>query len=111
MPPLESLDEGALVEILTKPKNALIRQYKRLFEMEEADLEFTDKALMMLAKKAIERDTGARALRAITELVMIDLMYRLPEEPKGNKYVITTDVIEGKGDVFEQSQQAKKESA
>jgi len=110
---LESLDEDALVKILTEPKNALIRQYKRLFEMEEAELEFTDDALMTLAKKAIERDTGARALRAITEQVMIDLMYRLPEEPKGSKYVITTDVIEGNVHVFDQSQsgQARKESA
>jgi len=110
---LESLDENALVKILTEPKNALIRQYKRLFEMEEAELEFTDDALMTLAKKAIERDTGARALRATTEQVMIDLMYRLPEEPKGNKYVITTDVIEGNADVFDQSQsgEARKESA
>lgn len=110
---LESLDVDALVKILTEPKNALIRQYKRLFEMEEAELEFTDDALMTIAKKAIERDTGARALRATTEQVMIDLMYRLPEEPKGGKYVITTDVIEGNADVFDQSQsgQARKESA
>ncbi|MCK5564301.1 MAG: ATP-dependent Clp protease ATP-binding subunit ClpX [Planctomycetes bacterium] len=105
---LEALDEDALIEILTKPKNALIRQYKRLFEMEEAELEFTDEALKLLAKKAIERDTGARALRAITEQVMIDLMYRLPEEPKGEKYVITNDVIEGKVDVFKKAKKAKK---
>ena len=108
---LEALDEGALIEILTKPKNALIRQYKRLFEMEEAELEFTDEALKLLAKKAIERDTGARALRAITEQVMIDLMYRLPEEPKGEKYVITNDVIEGKVDVFKKAKKSRKESA
>ncbi len=108
---LEALDEKALIEILTKPKNALIRQYKRLFEMEEAELEFTDEALKLLAEKAIERDTGARALRAITELVMIDLMYRLPEEPKGVKYVITNDVIEGKVDVFKKAKKSRKESA
>lgn len=108
---LEALDEDALVEILTKPKNALVRQYKRLFEMEEAELEFTDDALKLLAQKAIERDTGARALRAITEQVMIDLMYQLPEEPKGEKYTITNDIIEGKTGIFENRKKGRKESA
>ncbi|MHC4708426.1 MAG: ATP-dependent Clp protease ATP-binding subunit ClpX, partial [Planctomycetota bacterium] len=73
---LSALDEDALVDILTKPKNALVRQYQRFFEMEDAQLEFTDDALRALAKKALERDTGARALRAITEELMIDLMYQ-----------------------------------
>lgn len=108
---LDSLDVDALVEILTQPKNALIRQYKKLFEMEEANLNFTDEALEILAQKALERDTGARALRAITEELMIDMMYRLPEETKGNTYVITKDVIEGKVDVFKTAKRSKKESA
>ncbi len=108
---LDSLDVDALIEILTKPKNALIRQYKKLFEMEEANLDFTDEALEILAQKAMERDTGARALRAITEELMIDLMYRLPEETKGNTYLITKGVIEGKVDVFKTAKRSKKESA
>ena len=78
---LSALDEIALIEILTKPKNALSRQYQRFFEMEDAELEFTEGALHALAKKALKRDTGARALRAITEELMVDLMYQLPEEP------------------------------
>jgi ATP-dependent Clp protease ATP-binding subunit ClpX len=108
---LSALDEDALIEILTKPKNALIRQYQRFFEMEDAELEFTDDALHALAKKALERDTGARALRAITEELMVDLMYQLPEEAKPAKYVITRDIVEGKADLFTAKQKTKKESA
>jgi len=108
---LQSLDAEALVEILTKPKNALIKQYARLFEMEEAKLKFTDKALKVIAEKALERDTGARALRSITEELMVDLMYRLPEEPKPGNYVITEDIVEGTTNMFETEEDAKKESA
>jgi ATP-dependent Clp protease ATP-binding subunit ClpX len=108
---LSALDENALIDILTKPKNALVRQYQKFFEMEEAKLEFSDDALRALAKKALERDTGARALRSITEELMIDLMYRLPEEPKGAKYVITGDIVQGKTELFAAKQEAKKESA
>ncbi|MHC5092960.1 MAG: ATP-dependent Clp protease ATP-binding subunit ClpX [Planctomycetota bacterium] len=108
---LSALDEAALVEILTKPKNALVRQYQKLFEMEEADLKFTDEALRLVAQKAIKRDTGARALRAIMEELMVDLMYQLPEEAKPGQYTITPDVIERKADPFEQVRKAQKESA
>ena len=108
---LSALDEEALVEILTKPKNALVRQYQKLFEMEEADLKFTDEALNLIAQKAIKRDTGARALRAIMEELMVDLMYQLPEEAKPGQYTITPDVIERKADPFEQTRKAQKESA
>jgi ATP-dependent Clp protease ATP-binding subunit ClpX len=108
---LSALDEEALVEILTKPKNALVRQYQKLFEMEEADLKFTDEALNLVAQKAIKRDTGARALRAIMEELMVDLMYQLPEESKPSQYTITPDVIEGKADPFEQARKTQKESA
>ena len=108
---LSALDENALIEILTKPRNALIKQYQRFFEMENAELEFTDDALHGLAQKALKRDTGARALRAITEELMVDLMYQLPEEPKPAKYVITRDIVEGKAELFTAKQKAKKESA
>ncbi|MHC4424077.1 MAG: ATP-dependent Clp protease ATP-binding subunit ClpX, partial [Planctomycetota bacterium] len=93
---LAALDESALIDILTKPKNALIKQYQKFFEMEDAELEFTEDALHALAQKALERDTGARALRSITEELMVDLMYQLPDEPGGAKYVITRDIVEGK---------------
>jgi ATP-dependent Clp protease ATP-binding subunit ClpX len=109
---LSALDERALIDILTKPKNALIRQYQKFFEMENAELEFTDEALHALAKKALEHDTGARALRSITEELMVDLMYQLPEEAKPAKYVITRDMVEGKADLFTARQIiTKKESA
>ena len=110
---LTALDESALVDILTKPRNALIKQYKKLFEMENAELEFTAGALNALAKKALERDTGARALRSIAEEIMIDLMYLLPDEPKPAKYVISRSIVEGKEslDKARQPAEPQKESA
>jgi len=111
---LQALNEDALINILTKPKNALVRQYQKFFELEEAKLEFKDDALRALAQKALTRDTGARALRSITEELMVDLMYQLPEESKPATYVITRDVVEGKADIFSTKQRAKnpkKESA
>lgn len=108
---LSALDEKALIDILTKPKNALIKQYQKFFEMEDAELEFTNDGLHALAQKALEHDTGARALRSITEELMVDLMYQLPEEPKPTKYIITRDIVEGKAELFTAKQKAKKESA
>jgi ATP-dependent Clp protease ATP-binding subunit ClpX len=108
---LQALDEDALVDILTKPKNALVKQYKAFFKMEQAELDFTDDALRAMAHKAMKRDTGARALRALTEELMIDLMYRLPEEPKPGKYVVTKDVVDGRADLFDSAKTARKESA
>ena len=108
---LSALTVDALIEILTKPKNALIKQYTKLFEMEDATLKFTDEALELLAQKAIERDTGARALRAITEEMMVDLMYRLPEQDKNGTYTVSKDVVDGTVDIFEAAKRQKKESA
>ena len=108
---LDALDEEALIDILTRPKNALVRQYKRFFEMEDAELEFTPDGLQALARKALKRDTGARALRSITEELMVDLMYQLPEEPKPARYVITREIVEGKAPLLAARQQARKESA
>jgi ATP-dependent Clp protease ATP-binding subunit ClpX len=108
---LTALDEGALVDILTKPKNALVKQYQRFFEMEDAELEFTPDALRALARKALKHDTGARALRSITEEMMVDLMYQLPEEPKPAKYIIGSDLVEGRADLSSARQHIRKESA
>lgn len=108
---LEALNEEALVQIMTEPKNALVKQYQKLFEMEDADLKFTEDALKLLAEKAIKRDTGARALRATMEEMMLDLMYQLPEEPKPGEYTITPEVVEGKAELFKKSADKKKESA
>jgi ATP-dependent Clp protease ATP-binding subunit ClpX len=108
---LSPLDENALIDILTKPKNALVRQYQRFFEMENAELDFTDDALHALAQKALKHDTGARALRSIAEQLMVDLMYKLPEEAKPARYVITRDIVEGRAGLFAARQMPKKESA
>jgi ATP-dependent Clp protease ATP-binding subunit ClpX len=108
---LGALDEESLIDILTKPKNALCRQYQRFFEMEDAELEFTEDALRAIAHKALKRDTGARALRAITEELMLDLMYQLPEESKPARYRITRDIVEGKASLAMAKQNIRKESA
>jgi ATP-dependent Clp protease ATP-binding subunit ClpX len=108
---LTALNEEALIDILTKPKNALVKQYQRFFEMEEAKLEFADDGLHALARKALKRDTGARALRSITEELMVDLMYQLPEESKPARYVITRDIVEGKTDLTAAKKLVRKESA
>jgi len=92
---LAQLDEAALVQVLTEPRNALIRQYKKLFEMEECELEFTESALLEIARMARIRKTGARGLRSILEQVMFDLMYELPELERGQKFVITDDIVLG----------------
>ncbi|HUV40413.1 MAG TPA: ATP-dependent Clp protease ATP-binding subunit ClpX [Sedimentisphaerales bacterium] len=107
---LTALDEEALVDILTKPKNALIKQYQKFFEMENAELEFTRDGLRALAQQALKHDTGARALRSLAEKLMVDLMYQLPDQAKPSKYVITRDIVEGKTDLFT-AKEAKKESA
>ena len=76
---LEELDEDALITILTQPKNALVKQYQRLFELEDTKLTFTDDALAAIAKRAIERKTGARGLRSIMEDILLDTMFDLPD--------------------------------
>ena len=91
---LEDLDEDALVDILSKPKNALIKQYQRLFEMEDVKLEFRDDALRSIAVKAIERKTGARGLRSILEAILLDSMFELPEKSDVEEIIINSDVVE-----------------
>lgn len=93
---LEELDEHALVDILTKPKNALVKQYQKLFEMDGVDLEFSQDALEEIAKEAIQKKSGARGLRGIIEQTMMDLMYELPSKPDVKKVYITREVIQGK---------------
>ena len=93
---LEELDEESLVKILTEPKNALVKQYKELFTMDGVDLEFEEEALLSIAKKAIERKTGARGLRSIIEDTMLDIMYEIPSRDDIEKCVITKETIENK---------------
>jgi ATP-dependent Clp protease ATP-binding subunit ClpX len=92
---LEELDEKALVQILTEPKNALTKQYQRLFEMENAELEFRDDALLAVARKAMARKTGARGLRTILESTLLDIMYDLPSMDGVSKVVVDDAVIDG----------------
>src|SRR6185369_9189610 len=109
---LEPLDVATLINILTAPKNALVKQYQKFFRMEGSEIDFTPGALEMIAERALKRDTGARALRAVCEEIMLDLMYRLPEEGQGGKYTISEDVIEGKRNLFEiKPETRRKESA
>lgn len=95
---LEELDEDALVQILTEPKNALTKQYRKLFDMESVDIDFREDALRAVAKKAMERKTGARGLRSILEGVLLDTMYDIPSENTVSKVVIDASVIEGKSE-------------
>jgi ATP-dependent Clp protease ATP-binding subunit ClpX len=92
---LEDLDEPALKRILVEPKNALVKQYQRLFEMENVDLTFADEALCAISKKAIERKTGARGLRSIMEIILLDTMFDLPSLEGVQEVVISKQVIEG----------------
>lgn len=93
---LSDLDEAALIDILTRPKNALVKQFQRLFEMEDIGLEVTEDALSAIAQKAITRKTGARGLRSIMENVLLDSMFELPGSTDVEKVIINKDVVEGK---------------
>ncbi len=95
--PMQSLDREMLINILREPKNAILKQYKKLLNLDEVDLEFTDEALGAIADKAIERDTGARALRAIIEEFMLDIMYEIPKDKNIGKVTITPEYIKGTG--------------
>jgi ATP-dependent Clp protease ATP-binding subunit ClpX len=93
---LHELDEDALVQILTRPKNALVRQYQRLFDFENVKLEFSEPALHTIARQAIDRKAGARGLRSILEHIMLDVMYEIPSQSNIKKCIITEDVVSGK---------------
>lgn len=97
---LTPLDEDGLIRILTEPKNALVRQYQSLFEMEKAKLSFTDKALRLIANRAQSKGTGARGLRSIIENVMLDIMYDLPDQTEESVYVIDEAIVEGRDKLF-----------
>jgi len=90
---LDELDEESLVQILKEPKNALIKQYQRLFDMEKVHLKFTDGAMVAIAREALKRKTGARGLRSILENSMLDIMYEIPSQDRVKEVVINEDVI------------------
>jgi ATP-dependent Clp protease ATP-binding subunit ClpX len=108
---LEPLDIDTLMNILVEPKNAIVKQYQKIFRMEGSELEFTDGALRLISERALKRDTGARALRAVCEEIMLDLMYALPDQQQGGKYVISEDVVEGREHLFAIKPERRRESA
>jgi len=93
---LHDLDVVALVEILKEPKNALVKQYQKLFELEDVDLTFTEDAMVAIAEKAIKRKTGARGLRSIVEAILLDTMFDLPSMEGVTEVVVDKDVVEGR---------------
>lgn len=93
---LSELDENALVRILTEPKNAIAKQFNRLFEMEGSELEFREDALQAIARRAMERKTGARGLRTIIEHILLDTMYDLPSMQNVHKVVVDDSVVDGR---------------
>jgi ATP-dependent Clp protease ATP-binding subunit ClpX len=108
---LEPLDTDILINILTQPKNALVKQYKKFFRLEGSDVEFTPEALRLISERALKRDTGARALRAVCEEIMLDLMYKLPDVQQGGKYIVDEAVVEGRANLFEIKPQRRKAKA
>jgi len=107
---LAPLDEEALIRVMTEPKNALVRQYQKLFELEGRKLSFTPDALREIAARALDRGTGARALRSLFEDVMLELMYQLPAREDIREFVITAEVVRGEADPLAQKE-AKRETA
>ncbi len=108
---LEELDEQALVKILTEPKNALIKQYKHLFEMEGAELEFREESLLAIARKSMTRKTGARGLRTIVENLLLNVMYELPSTDNISKVVIDENVVKGETEPYLVFKTEKKKAA
>ncbi len=103
---LEELDQDALVRILQEPKNALLKQYRKLFEMEDVRLTFTAEAIQAIAAKSIKRKTGARGLRSILESTLLDVMFDIPAQPDVREVVINKEAIENQAEpllIYEES--------
>lgn len=109
---LESLDEDALIRILTEPKNALVKQYRKMFKIEGADLNFTNDALQAIAQKALANKTGARGLRGIIDTLMVDIMYDMPSQKNIKNVTITKEVIEGSSEpLIEYNEEVKQKKS
>ncbi len=104
---LTPLDEAGLIRVLKEPRNALVRQYQSLFQMEHCELEFTDGALQAIARRALSKETGARGLRSIIEEVMLDIMYDLPDQEPGTKFVISEEHVDGRDNLLKMQPQSK----
>ncbi len=108
---LDPLNIETLISILTEPRNALIKQYQKLFEYENCQLEFSDGAMRLIAEKALARETGARGLRGVVEEIMLDAMYHLPDNARSGKKVVTEAVVEGKEPLLPRKPRRRRESA
>ena len=104
---LTPLDEAGLIRVLKEPRNALVRQYQSLFQMEHCELEFTEGALQAIARRALSKETGARGLRSIIEEVMLDIMYDLPDQEPGTKFMITEEQVDGRDNLLKMQPQSK----
>jgi ATP-dependent Clp protease ATP-binding subunit ClpX len=98
---LQPLDEEGLVQVMTEPKNALVKQYQALFQMEKCELRFTEEALHFVARRALEKGVGARGLRGILEEVMLDIMYDLPDQEDGTVFTIDESIVSGSRKLFQ----------
>jgi len=108
---LGPLDESALVNVLTEPRNALCKQYQKLFEIAGSELQFTDEALHEIAQRAMKRDTGARALRGVVEDLMLDVMFHLPDDERKGRYLVTGPNVRGETPIHPLRETRRKESA
>jgi len=108
---LSPLSAKDMVHILTEPKNALVRQYQKFFEMEDSTLEFTDEGLEEIAQMALDRETGARGLRSVIERLMLDIMFELPTKSKKGTYTVTPEVVKGETELFQTPPKRKRDSA
>ena len=111
---LDELNESTLIRILQEPKNALAKQYKKLFEIEGVNLRFTDSAFLAIAKEAVKRKSGARGLRAIMEKSLLDIMYEIPSMENVKECVVSEDVVLNREDpilLYEQEKESTKQTA
>ena len=108
---LAPLDEKDLVRVMKEPKNALIKQYQKFFEVDNTELQFTEEALVEISRRARERKVGARALRSIFEDFMLDIMYELPSRKDVKEIVITPEIVRGEASPFDEEPAAKRDIA
>jgi ATP-dependent Clp protease ATP-binding subunit ClpX len=104
---LTPLDEAGLMQVLTEPRNAIVKQYQSLFQMENCEVSFSEAGLQEIARQALAKGTGARGLRSIIENVMLEVMFELPDQPRGSKYVIDDTVVRGERSLFPKMPESK----
>jgi len=104
---LTPLDEAGLMQVLTEPRNAIVKQYQSLFQMENCEIAFTESGLQEIARQALAKGTGARGLRSIIENVMLEAMFELPDQPRGSKFMIDESIVRGERSLFPKMPESK----